>query len=99
MVVKGTTNGVATDFDGNFTLTNVKKGDVVTFSYVGFKTQDLIYNNQKEVSITMQEDATQLADVSCYWLWYCNKKDATGSVNLLHQKTLTKVLLFLLINC
>lgn len=90
VVVKGTSNGVATDFDGNFTLTNVKKGDVVTFSYVGFKAQDLIYNNQKEVSITMQEDAQQLADVVVIGYGTVKKSDATGSVATVSTKDFVK---------
>jgi TonB-linked SusC/RagA family outer membrane protein len=90
VVVKGTSNGVATDFDGNFTLTNVKKGDVVTFSYVGFKAQDLIYNNQKEVSITMQEDAQQLADVVVIGYGTVKKSDATGSVATVTTKDFVK---------
>ena len=36
VVVKGTTNGVITDFDGNFSLSNVKKGDVIQISFVGY---------------------------------------------------------------
>ncbi len=90
VVVKGTTNGVATDFDGNFTLTNVKKGDVVTFSYVGFKAQDLIYNNQKEVAITMQEDAQQLTDVIVIGYGTTTKKDATGSLISVTSKDFNK---------
>ena len=35
VVVKGTTNGVITDFDGNFSLSNVKKGDIIQISFVG----------------------------------------------------------------
>ena len=42
VVVEGTQNGTATDFDGNFNL-NVKKGDKIVFSYIGFKNYTLIY--------------------------------------------------------
>ena len=40
VVVKGTTNGTITDFDGNFSLSDVKKGDVIVISFVGYKTQE-----------------------------------------------------------
>ena len=43
VIVKGTTNGTITDFDGNFTLTNVKNGDVIQISFVGYKTQEIKY--------------------------------------------------------
>ncbi|MDT8417565.1 MAG: carboxypeptidase-like regulatory domain-containing protein, partial [Lutibacter sp.] len=39
VIIKGTTIGTATDFDGNYTLENVKPSDVLVFSYVGFNTQ------------------------------------------------------------
>lgn len=90
VLVNGTTNGVATDFDGNFTLSNIKKGETIVFSYVGFKTQELVYNNQNEVSISMQEDATQLADVVVVGYGTVKKKDATGSVALISEKDFNK---------
>ena len=40
ILVKGTTNGTITDFDGNFTL-EAKKGDVIVISFIGYKTQEL----------------------------------------------------------
>ena len=43
VVVKGTTNGVVTDFDGNFSLKNVKKGDILEISFVGYKTQEVVW--------------------------------------------------------
>lgn len=39
VIVKGTTNGAITDFEGNFALTNVKKGDIIVISYVGIKNK------------------------------------------------------------
>ena len=41
VVIKGTTKGVATDFDGNFSLNNVPKGAMLEFSSVGYKTLDI----------------------------------------------------------
>ena len=40
ILVKGTTNGTITDFDGNFTL-EAKKGDVIVISFIGYKTQEV----------------------------------------------------------
>jgi iron complex outermembrane receptor protein len=86
VVVKGTSNGVATDFDGNFTLSNIKKGDVISFSFIGSVTQELVYNNQKEVTITLIEDALQLADVVVIGYGTAKKKDLTGAVATLSAK-------------
>ena len=41
VVVKGTTNGVVTGIDGDFALQNVKKGDIIQVSYVGYVTQEI----------------------------------------------------------
>ena len=41
VVVKGTTNGTITDFDGNFSLAGVKKGDILEISFIGYATQKL----------------------------------------------------------
>ena len=51
VLVKGTTNGNVTDMDGNFTLENVKKGDVIQVSYIGFVTQEITYTGQTALKI------------------------------------------------
>lgn len=42
VVVKGTTNGTITGLDGEFNIPNVKKGDIITVSYVGYATQEIV---------------------------------------------------------
>ena len=46
VVVKGTTNGTITGIDGDFSLSNVKKGDVIVVSFVGFTTKEVVWNGQ-----------------------------------------------------
>ena len=62
VVVKGTTNGTITDFDGNFSLANVKKGDILEISFVGYATQEVAWQG-KALNITLKEDAQQLEEV------------------------------------
>ena len=62
VVVKGTTNGVITDFDGNFSLSNVKKGDIIQISYVGYVTQEIKWDG-KPLNIELKEDSEMLAEV------------------------------------
>jgi len=90
VIVKGTQNGTASDFDGKFILSSIKKGDVILFSFVGFNNQELVYNNQKEVTITMAEDAQQLADVVVIGYGSVKKTDATGSVSTVTSKDFVK---------
>ena len=62
VVVKGTTNGMITDFDGNFSLSGVKKGDILEISFVGYETVEVVWEG-KPLNITMKEDSQQLQEV------------------------------------
>ncbi len=90
VIVKGTTNGTITDFDGKFTLSNLKNGDVIEFSFVGFKTVDVAYSNQKNLQIALQEDNAQLDEVVLVGYGTVRKKDATGSVTQITTKDFNK---------
>ena len=86
VTVEGTTTGTATDFDGNFTLSNVKSGDKIVFSYLGFPNQTITFSGQKEITVKLQEDAQQLDDVVVIGYGAVSKKDATGTVDLVTAK-------------
>ncbi len=90
VLVAGTTNGVTTDFDGNFTLTNIKKGDRIVFSYIGFKDETITYENQNTITITLQEDQKELKDVVVIGYGTVKKKDATGSVTSITSSDFNK---------
>jgi len=62
VVVKGTTNGTITDFDGNFTLSDVKNGDIIQISFVGYKTQEIKYTGQP-LNVILQDDTEVLDEV------------------------------------
>ncbi len=51
VIVKGTNKGTQTDFDGKFTLKNVKKGDVIQFSYVGMTTVEKKVGNKNVMNV------------------------------------------------
>ena len=80
VVVKGTTNGTITDFDGNFSLSNVKKGDVVVVSFVGYKTQEVAWNGQS-LNIVLKDDAQALEEVVVVGYGSQKKVNLTGSVS------------------
>lgn len=90
VLVAGTTNGTTTDFDGNFTLSNVKKGDKILFSYIGFTDETVIYENQKTITVILQEDQKELKDVVVIGYGTVKKKDATGSVSTISSKDFNK---------
>ena len=59
---KGTTNGTITDIDGNFSLSNVKKGDVIEISFVGYITQTIKWDGTP-INIILKEDTQTLEEV------------------------------------
>ena len=59
IVVKGTTNGTITNMDGIYNL-NAKKGDVLQFSFVGYKTQEVAIQDQKKLNIALEEEKAEL---------------------------------------
>jgi len=62
IIIKGTTTGTQTDFDGNYNI-NTNVGDVLTFSYVGFLTVEQTVGVANTINVSMQEDAEELAEV------------------------------------
>lgn len=80
VLVKGTTNGTQTDFDGNYTLSNVPSNAVLVFSYIGFKTLEVAVAGQSTVNVTLEEDAQALEEVVLVGYGSVRKKDATGAV-------------------
>ncbi|MGY8914402.1 MAG: carboxypeptidase-like regulatory domain-containing protein, partial [Flavobacteriales bacterium] len=80
VLVKGTTNGTQTDFDGNYTLNNVGSGATMVFSYIGYKPLEVAVNGRTSISITLEEDAQALDEVVIIGYGTTTVKDATGSV-------------------
>ena len=62
VVVKGTTNGTITGIDGDFSLNNVKQGDIVQISFVGYKTVEVKWNGQP-LNVTLKDDTEMLGEV------------------------------------
>lgn len=77
VVVKGTTNGTITDFDGNFQL-QVNKGSILVFSFVGYQPQDL--PAAPNMNVILKDDAKMLQDVVVIGYGSVKKNDLTGSV-------------------
>ena len=83
----GTSNGVVTDFDGNFTLT-VKQGAQLAFSYVGYTSQTLAARNGMKV--TLQEDNTVLNEVVVVGYGTMRRKDVTSSITTVKAEDLNR---------
>jgi TonB-linked SusC/RagA family outer membrane protein len=85
VMVKGTSNGTITDFDGNFTI-KVGEGDILTISYIGFQTVELPAQNGMKV--TLKDDAEMLQEVVVTGYQVQRKADLTGSVGVVETKDL-----------
>ncbi|WP_155601190.1 carboxypeptidase-like regulatory domain-containing protein, partial [Zobellia amurskyensis] len=88
IVLKGTTNGVTTDFDGKFSI-QANEGDVLVFSYIGLKNKEVIVTSEV-VNVAMESDISQLDEVVIIGYGTTTKKDATGAVQLLTADDLNK---------
>lgn len=88
VVIKGTSNGTITDLMGQFTLSDVKSTDVIVFSFIGYKTQEITVGNQKNISVTMEEDTQTLDEVVVVGYQEVRKGDLTGSVAKANMKDL-----------
>lgn len=80
VVLEGTTTGIQTDFDGNYTLDNVPGDGSLVFSYVGFTSQTIPINNRTTINLTMQEDTQSLDEVVVVGYGTQKKADLTGSI-------------------
>ena len=85
VMVKGTTNGTVTDFNGNFTLEGVKRGDVIRVSFVGYQAQDVKWDGTP-LTVTLKEDTQALDEVVVIGYGAVRKADMAGAVSVMDSK-------------
>ena len=81
VIIKGTTNGTVTNFDGNYTLPNIPEDAILSFSFVGMKTQEIPTAGKTAINITLVEDAIGIEEVVAVGYGTMKKSDVTGSVS------------------
>ena len=87
VVVKGTSNGVITDIDGNFQLRNVKPGDIIQITYVGFISQEVEWEG-KPLNVILKEDTELLDEVVVVGYATVKKANLTGAVSAVDEEVL-----------
>lgn len=80
VIVKGTTRGVSTDFDGNYTI-EVNTGDVLEFSYIGLKTQSITVGTQTRIDVALDTDTQSLEEIVVIGYGTQRKADLTGAIS------------------
>lgn len=89
VLVKGTSNGAQTDFDGKFSL-EINTGDTLVVSYIGFVTKEVIITSESIYTITLEEDVSQLDEVVVVGYGTQKKAILTSSVSQVKGEELTK---------
>ena len=91
VVLKGTTTGVATDAEGNFSLSLRGDNPVIVISAIGFKTQEISVGNQSTINVTLSDDATALSEVVVTGYTTDSKRDNTGAISTVKARDLAAV--------
>ena len=90
IVVKGTTRGSQTDFDGNFTIEKVKTGDTLVFRYLGYADKEIVIGSNFNLAVELEESSEQLDEIVVVGYGTTTVRDATGSVEAITEKEFTK---------
>lgn len=88
VLVKGTTNGTITDFDGNFQL-SANKGDIIVISFIGFTAQELPASAEL-MNVVLKDDSEMLSEVVVIGYGVAKKNDLTGSVTAMKPDEMNK---------
>ena len=87
IVEDGTQNGVTSDFDGKFSI-SANKGSIITFTYVGFKTQTITVDKSVNLDLVLTDDVAKLDEIVAIGYGSQTKKEVTGAVSVISAKTI-----------
>lgn len=88
VIVKNTSKGAVTNFDGNFTISGVEIGSTISFSYIGYVTKEIIVADATNLTIQLEEDLAQLDEVVVIGYGTQTKKEITGAVSVVGAETI-----------
>ena len=88
VIVKNTSKGAVTDFDGNFTISNVEIGAVISFSFIGYVTKEITITDSTALTVQLEEDLAQLDEVVVIGYGTQTKKEITGAVSVVGAETI-----------
>lgn len=86
VLIKGTTTGTMTDLDGNYSLTDVRKGAILVFSSIGYTSQEVRLGSSSVVNVVLKSDADFLNEVVIVGYGTAKRKDLTGSLTQIDNK-------------
>ena len=89
VLIKNTQNGVATDFDGSYSI-SAKPTDILVFSSQGYKSKEVSINNQTSMNVTLAADALSLNEVVVVGYGSQQRKDLTGAISVVKADEIQK---------
>lgn len=89
VLVKGTMTGTVTDALGNFNLSVSMDADIVVFSFVGMKTQEIVLGGKTVINVEMEEESIGIDEVVAIAYGTVKKKDLTGSISTVDSKLIS----------
>ena len=88
ILLKDSTTGTSTSFEGNYALKVSTKEDVLQFSYIGFDTQDVVVGDQSQIDIILEENLESLDEVQVVAFQKQKKNSVIGSINTINPSEL-----------
>ncbi|CAM4215033.1 Outer membrane receptor for ferrienterochelin and colicins [Zobellia roscoffensis] len=88
ILVKGTTNGTSTDFDGNYSIEVDDNQTTLVYSYIGYSSKEIQVGSQTEINVTLEEDAAKLDEVVVLGYTTRKKGEVTGSVSTISSEAI-----------
>ncbi len=89
ILIKNTTKGTATDFDGKYSI-NANANAILVFSYLGYKGKEVSVGGQTTLNVSLEEDTSQLDEVVVIGYGTVKKTDLTGAVSSMETETITE---------
>ena len=90
IVLKGTTTGAMTDFDGKYQLSTPDGNGTLRFSYVGFISEEIQIGGRHEINVTLREDLQQMEEVIVIGYGTVSRKDVTTAVSTVSTKDISE---------
>ncbi|MCM4161604.1 TonB-dependent receptor [Antarcticibacterium flavum] len=90
IIEKGTTNGVITDFDGNYLIEVTTQNAVLVFSSVGFETREITVGDQASINVTLSVSVDALSEVVVIGYGTASRRDVTGAISSISEENLNQ---------
>ena len=90
ILIKGTAKGTSTDFDGNYTISNVPTDGILVFSYLGYTSKEISVNNTTSIDVILVEDSQALDEIVVIGYGTMKRSDLTGSVVSISSESIEK---------